>query len=97
MMDIDYAVLEAVAVIEPRAYGVPIHTIVETRLKRSVSYGALYVSIDFPEGRGLVRTEHGGATPERGNREKCYVFLTDAGRRELAKSINPGDWETVFV
>lgn len=87
MMDIDYAVLEAVAVIEPRAYGVPIHTIVETRLKRSVSYGALYVS----------RTEHGGATPERGNREKCYVFLTDAGRRELAKSINPGDWETVFV
>lgn len=98
VMDIDRAVLEAVAVMGPRAYGVPIHTIVETRLKRTVSYGALYVSIEFLEGRGLVRTERRDATPERGDRDKRYVFLTDDGRRELAKqSVNPCDWEPMFA
>lgn len=58
-------------------YGVPIRDDIEARTGRVVSPGAIYTALDRLERRGLVRSQLGDPTPERGGkRKRCYRLTT---------------------
>lgn len=76
------AVLEAVRELEPNAYGVNILVKVGAEF-RFLSYNALYTAIDRLESEGLIEAWRGDPTPERGDRPKRFVRLTEGGLREL--------------
>ena len=79
--EFEYLILTAAARLGDDAYGAAIRHEVETATRRSCSIGALYTTLDRLEGKGLIRTWMGDATPERGGRPKRMVQVTAKGRR----------------
>lgn len=61
------------------AYGVPIHTELEKRTRRRVARGAVYMTVDRLEKKGLLSSFATDPTPERGGRAKrCYQVTKTA-------------------
>ena len=55
------------------AYGVNVHAELEARTKRRVARGAVYMTLDRLEKKGLLSSYLTDPTPERGGRAKrCY-------------------------
>ena len=55
------------------AYGVTVHGELERRTKRRVARGAVYMTLDRLEKKGLLDSHLTDPTPERGGRAKrCY-------------------------
>lgn len=54
------------------AYVVPVMEEIEQRTGRSVTHAAVYVALKRLEERGLVASELGTSTPERGGRPKRF-------------------------
>jgi DNA-binding PadR family transcriptional regulator len=55
------------------AYGVNVHRELEARTKRRVARGAVYMTLDRLEKKGLLSSYLTDPTPERGGRAKrCY-------------------------
>jgi DNA-binding PadR family transcriptional regulator len=81
--DVELLVLLALIRLSPRAYGVPIAREIEAAGKRSVALGSVYAALERLAERGLVRSELGEATKERGGRAKRYFEVTAAGIREV--------------
>ena len=55
------------------AYGVNVHGELEARTKRRVARGAIYMTLDRLEKKGLLASYLTEPTPERGGRAKrCY-------------------------
>lgn len=69
------------------AYGVPIRDTIEARTGRPVSTGAVYTALDRLSERGLVSSEVGEPTAERGGRRKRLYRLEPAGARALSESV----------
>lgn len=72
------------------AYGVTVHAELERRTKRRVARGAVYMTLDRLEKKGLLDSYLTDPTPERGGRAKrCYrvtrpaVAALRASRRAL--------------
>jgi DNA-binding PadR family transcriptional regulator len=51
----------------------------ELAMKRSVSRGSLYVTLDRLQHKGMVRSTPGAHEPERGGHPKRYVSVTKKG------------------
>ena len=75
---------------EGDAYGVTVHAELERRTKRRVARGAVYMTLDRLEKKGLLESYLTDPTPERGGRAKrCYrvtrpaVAALRASRRAL--------------
>ena len=68
------------------AYGVRIMDDLGRRVARTVSRGAMYVTLDRLESKGLLASRTADPTPERGGRGKRYVDVTPAGLHALRKS-----------
>lgn len=81
----DAAILQAIAELEPNAYGVPIMAAVRERLPRIPSIGALYITLEYLERGGYVSSHEGDATAERGWRVKRYWHLEATGKQALAE------------
>jgi PadR family transcriptional regulator len=83
-------ILTAVARLGPRrAYGMTIHEEVEELSGRPVvSLGAIYTALDRLEKKGMVSSEFGDATPERGGRPKRFFKIEAAGQTALTNAIN---------
>jgi len=75
-------ILLALIRLEPDAYGVPIAREIEKRGKRNVALGSVYAALERLEKKGLVRSELGDATAERGGRAKRFFHITVKGLRE---------------
>ncbi|MCI0436495.1 MAG: PadR family transcriptional regulator [Gemmatimonadetes bacterium] len=69
------------------AYGVPIRDEIEARTGRVVSTGAVYTALDRLSERGLVSSEVGEPTPERGGRRKRLYHLEAAGAEALSETV----------
>ena len=55
------------------AYGVNVHVELEARAKRRVTRGAIYMTLDRLEKKGLLTSYLTDPTPERGGRaRRCY-------------------------
>jgi DNA-binding PadR family transcriptional regulator len=68
------------------AYGVPISQEIEKRSGREVAIGSVYAALERLEGKGLVTSELGEATAERGGRAKRYFHITGKGLKEVRET-----------
>jgi DNA-binding PadR family transcriptional regulator len=66
------------------AYGVQLRQHLESQTARPVSHGALYVTLDRLEAKGLVESQSGRQEQTRGGRPRRYVSVTAAGTKALA-------------
>ena len=76
-------VLLAVMVLDNNAYGVSIQEEIANRIGRSISRGALHSALTRLEKKGFLVSGMGGATTERGGRQKRFYDLTRKGREAL--------------
>jgi len=90
-------VLLAVAIHSGDAYGAAIVSEIEQQMNRSVNLGAVHSALNRLQEKGLVRSEMGGALPERGGRRKRLYSVTAYGRRALeeARQIRNQMWDAV--
>jgi PadR family transcriptional regulator, regulatory protein PadR len=72
-------VLTIVAVLQNEAYGNAIVNEIRERIERDVNLSAVHVTLYRLEDKGLVKSEMGGATHERGGRRKRYFAITNTG------------------
>jgi DNA-binding PadR family transcriptional regulator len=80
-------VLTAILTGRDDAYGVSIHSKVEELARpKAVSLGAIYVTLDRLEDKGLVKSWLSDPTPERGGRAKRCYRLEALGERALEES-----------
>lgn len=79
-------VMLALARLGEDAYGVPIAQEIREHSGRDVLLGSVYAALDRLGERGLVSSELGEPTPERGGRAKRYFHLTPKGRRETREA-----------
>ena len=80
-------VLTAILARREDAYGVSIHSKVrELAAPKSVSLGAVYVTLDRLEDKGLVSSWRTDPTPERGGRAKRCYRLEALGEKALEES-----------
>jgi PadR family transcriptional regulator PadR len=76
-------VLLAVIRLGDDAYGVPVSREIKERGGRAVTFGSLYATLERLEQKGLISSQLGEPTPERGGRAKKYFRLTAKGLREV--------------
>ena len=76
-------VLLAVAVFTPEAYSVVIAEELEQQTGKTVTTGAVHAALQRLENKGLVSSQMGEATSERGGRRKRIFTVTVAGSRIL--------------
>ena len=80
-------VLTAILMLHEDAYGVTIHSRVEElAAPKTVSLGAVYVTLDRLEDKGFVGSWMSDPTPERGGRAKRCYRLEALGERALQES-----------
>jgi len=76
-------VLLAVAVFSPEAYSVVIAEELERQTGKTVTTGAVHAALQRLENKGMVTSQMGEATSERGGRRKRIFKVTVAGSRLL--------------
>jgi PadR family transcriptional regulator PadR len=79
----DLMILLALMRLGDDAYGVPIARALEETVGRPVALASVYATLDRFVERGLVETELGEPTAERGGRAKKYFTITGKGIREV--------------
>jgi PadR family transcriptional regulator PadR len=84
--EFEQLVLLAVARLSDRAYGVSIRDEIRSCTGRSVSRGAIYITLDRLESRGYIRTWLADPTPARGGKAKRLCALEAKGIRALIES-----------
>jgi len=79
----EFMVLLALTRLGEHAYGVPISREIEAASDREVAVGSVYAALERLEAKGLVASELGEPTPERGGRAKRFFRITTKGLREI--------------
>jgi PadR family transcriptional regulator PadR len=79
-------VLLALIRLGENAYGVPISREIEERSGREVALGSVYATLERLEEKGLVSSELGEPTAERGGRAKRYFRVTAKGVRQVRET-----------
>jgi len=80
-------VLTAILTLRNDAYGVTVQAkVAELARPKEVSLGAIYVTLDRLEDKGLVASRLSDPTPERGGRSKRVYQLEALGERALEES-----------
>ena len=77
--EFEHIVVLALLQLEDRAYGVTVRQEIESRIRREVSIGAVYATLDRLEAKGYVKSYLGEPTPERGGRSKRFFEVTSQG------------------
>ena len=77
--ELEQLLLLAVLRLGPEAHGPALRTELRERAGRRVGPGTLYPTLERLERKGLLCSELGDPTPERGGRAKRYFTLTPAG------------------
>jgi PadR family transcriptional regulator len=68
------------------AYGVPISQEIEERTGRSVVFATVYSTLQRLQKKGLVCSDLGDPTPERGGRAKRYFRVTKVGMHAVRET-----------
>jgi PadR family transcriptional regulator len=77
--EFEQMILLAVLQVRDDAYGVSIHEELERHTKRSVARGAVYITLDRLEKKGLLTSTLSEPTAARGGRAKrCYSLTKTA-------------------
>ncbi len=84
--DFELTVLLAVLRLGDEAYGAAILEEIEEQTGRSVAGGALYITLDRMEAKGLIKSKLGDAGANRGGRPRRYVTVTSKGFAAVRES-----------
>ncbi len=80
-------ILTAILSLRDEAYGVTIHEkAAELAKPKKISPGAVYITLDRLEDKGLISSRLSDPTPQRGGRSKRYYRLEALGERALEES-----------
>jgi len=80
-------ILTAILSLRDEAYGVTIHKkAAQLAAPKNISLGAVYVTLDRLEDKGLICSWLSDPTPERGGRSKRFYRLEALGERALEES-----------
>jgi len=79
--EFEEVVLLIVAILNGDAYSVGIITEIENRLNRNVSLGAIQTVLKRLENKGLLKSDFGDATNERGGKRKRLYLVTAEGQK----------------
>jgi DNA-binding PadR family transcriptional regulator len=77
--EFELLILLAVLRCGDEAYSVAVHDALVRRSGRAASMGAVYVTLERLERKGLLASRLGEPTPERGGRAKRYFSVTRTG------------------
>lgn len=80
---LELLVMSAVLRAGREASGIPIAREIEAATGRPVPLGSIYATLARLEEKGLVNSQLGPSTPERGGRAKAFFRLTTPGLAEL--------------
>jgi DNA-binding PadR family transcriptional regulator len=89
--EFEEVVILTIAVLFQEAYGVALKKEIETRLKRSVSVGALHTALRRLEEKGYVKSYDGETTEDRQGRPRKYYQITAYGKKALEHTKNTRD------
>jgi len=84
-------VLLAALQLGDKVVGTGIRDEIEARSGRGVARGAVYVTLDRLETKGLLASRLDGAPPERGGHPRRYFRVTQAGLSHLRHSLSALD------
>lgn len=90
-------VILTVAILNGDAYSVGIITEIDERLNRNVSLGAIQTVLKRLENKGLLKSEFGDATNERGGKRKRLYEVTAEGQKilDLTRAQRNSLWEAI--
>jgi len=88
MGEFELLVLLAVLRAGDEAYGSTILKELHERSGRTVSRGAVYVTLDRLEAKGLLASRTESGTPARGGRSRRYYTVRAAGLASLRESLD---------
>jgi PadR family transcriptional regulator PadR len=78
-------VMLSIGVLGENAYGLAIKEYIESRLRRSVSMGALHTGLYRLEQKGYLKSKLGKPTSVRGGKPKRFFIVTGGGQKALKK------------
>jgi PadR family transcriptional regulator PadR len=84
-------------VLSESAYGVAITDELERQTGRSVSISAVHAALHRLEEKGMLNSQMGVATAERGGRRKRLFFVTALGSRALhdIRAVRNQLWDSI--
>ncbi len=85
--ELEELVLLTVGALYQQAYGVSVMDEIENQTGRSINISAIHSVLKRLEAKGMVKSEMGGATSERGGRRKRIFNLTSTGKKALDHSM----------
>lgn len=90
-------VMLTVGILYDNAYGVSIKQEIESRLKRTVSVGALQTALKRLEEKGYLRSHEGDTNEDRAGRPKKYFRIAALGKKALehTKETREALWEAI--
>jgi DNA-binding PadR family transcriptional regulator len=84
--EFELVVLSTLARLGPEAYGMRIRLEIVEATGRDVSIGAVYATLNRLEDKGLIGSETGQPSRERGGRAKRFFHLLPEGARALERA-----------
>jgi PadR family transcriptional regulator PadR len=84
--EFEHIVVLALLRLGDQAYGVTVRREIEERIRREVSIGAIYATLDRLEAKGCVKSHLGDPTPERGGRSKRFFRVSAKGVKAVNRT-----------
>lgn len=90
-------VILTIGILNNRAYSVSIKDEIESRLSRTVSFGALHTALKRLEEKGYLKSFAGESTEERAGRPRQYFEITAMGKKAMqhAKDTRDALWKAI--
>ena len=90
-------ILLTIGILNNRAYSLSIKDEIESRLSRSVSFGALHTALKRLEEKGYLKSFAGESTEERAGRPRQYFEITAIGKKAMRYTKDTRDelWKAI--
>ena len=90
-------VILTIGILYNRAYSVSIKDEIESRLSRTVSFGALHTALKRLEEKAYLKSFAGESTEERAGRPRQYFEITAIGKKAMQHSKETRDelWKAI--
>ncbi|MDN4164478.1 helix-turn-helix transcriptional regulator [Cytophagales bacterium LB-30] len=97
--ELEELILLAAASLGENAYGLAIMEALNEKAKRNLSLSAVHTVLYRLEEKGLLRSEMGGATAERGGRRKRLFKMTQYGAQALQENreVRESFWSSISL
>ena len=78
--ELEELVLLVIGILDQNAYGISVMDEINKQTGRKMSISAVHTVLNRLEEKGLLKSEMGGETNERGGRRKRFFTLTGSGK-----------------